>query len=375
MSTINASAHKQEFVSEKNTEQGVVGLMDLFVIVWRNRWVGLLGGVAVLIFVFVYLFMVAPVYRVKARVSASPEHVAQKLNFIIDSAIVSLRSNSHGFNLSQENGVAASKYSAKDMLNLFSKLANSQEMRRKFLLQDNLVSGISTRSHSELNFKALEEMVGNIRVEWENQDSGIIILLDAGSTSLAAEVVNAYARFVMASASDDIALEVNQRVSLFSDALEVNIEGERHIAKNTRQDTIVRLQDALAVARELKIENFYERNTDLLSVDVSMGLPLYLRGTRALESEIGILKNRKNDDPFILKLREMQESVSELRKLSIESSEISVAIVDEEALLGELIKPRKKIVLYLGGVLAIVMALFVIFIAEFIKIFRQKLSV
>ena len=94
-----------------------------------------------------------------------------------------------------------------------------------------------------------------------------------------------------------------------------------------RQDQIAQLSAMLSIAEDLGIVDPFDKGkynrqddqNDFLSLQPMVVTevntftpPLYLRGSKALTAEIAVLKTRKVDDPFIGKLRGLQEKLDQL---------------------------------------------------------------
>lgn len=88
----------------------------------------------------------------------------------------------------------------------------------------------------------------------------------------------------------------------------------------------------------------------------------YMRGSKAIDAELSVLKNRQKDDPFIAGLRDIQEQVEYLKSIKIDPELVKVVRVDQSAQVPTSpIKPNKKLIvavaLVLGGMLGVFIAL------------------
>ncbi len=104
---------------------------------------------------------------------------------------------------------------------------------------------------------------------------------------------------------------------------EEKISSLRAIALTKREDRIRKLEEAAAVAKNAGIiersdllgNQQFDSEKSTIYTEINTQLqPLYLRGEKALLAEINELKNRKSDDPFIPKLRDLQEQLELLKE-------------------------------------------------------------
>ena len=104
--------------------------------------------------------------------------------------------------------------------------------------------------------------------------------------------------------------------------LQDQIAALRNTARQLRQDEITRLEEALAIAESLGIEEptslgllAKERASGGESLTVTADLsgneePIYLRGTRILSAELRALEKRQSDDHMYPEIRELQEELA-----------------------------------------------------------------
>lgn len=189
--------------------------------------------------------------------------------------------------------------------------------------------------------------------------------------------------------------------------LQDEIDAMREMAAKSRQDEIIRLEEALAVAMSLKIteptslavmaqSQSNNAGSVAFTAEISEGEdPIYLKGTRVLEAELAVLKARKSDDqqiaelrglekelkllesnreietlkaresfePFVVGAAALREEISKLEGLLAQDYEnVSLMRVDQFAMVPtKPIKPRKSLILaaavVAGGMLGVLVAL------------------
>ncbi|WP_305909900.1 hypothetical protein Q9L42_003050 [Methylomarinum sp. Ch1-1] len=118
---------------------------------------------------------------------------------------------------------------------------------------------------------------------------------------------------------DSVNAELEKQKSFIQD----QIIGKRKIARERRMDRIAQLQEALVLA---KATGIVEPKIDEAANQLNME---YMRGTKAIEAEIQLLKNRKNDDSFIDGIRNLQERIASLNAISLGAEKIKPAAIDQ----------------------------------------------
>lgn len=153
--------------------------------------------------------------------------------------------------------------------------------------------------------------------------------------------------------------------------LKSRIEALRQVARQQRLGRIEQLKEAIAIATRLNISEFtgspfvsinQSRNTSD-NVDIvsnSEETPLYFRGYKALRIELEQLEKRKNDDPYILGLRELQEELAFLSKKRISSDDIHAVRVDQNPIVPSVpIAPRRTLIIAMGGIIGLMLGIFI----------------
>lgn len=169
------------------------------------------------------------------------------------------------------------------------------------------------------------------------------------------------------------------------------IAGLRNVAKDQRLDQVAVLEEAVFIARKLGFINRQQgivereytgvamatnRGTrpDLGVVASTTANPIYLRGVNELQAEIDMLNNRKNDDPFINELRQLEGKLAELDNVILDTAQISAVSIDQPALApAHAIKPKRKLIVVLGFVVGLMGGIFLAFLLSFIESSRAKL--
>ncbi|VVN12442.1 ECA polysaccharide chain length modulation protein [Pseudomonas fluorescens] len=148
--------------------------------------------------------------------------------------------------------------------------------------------------------------------------------------------------------------EMIKNVSIESEVrarnLEQQISSAREKSSKARDDSIVRLSEALQIAESIGLER-----PPSITVSQSViaggeaGQLTYMRGSKALKAEIESLQARGSDDPFTDRLRDLQERYNFFKSLKTEPASVSVYRQDGVVELPDSpVKPNKTLILVLG---------------------------
>jgi chain length determinant protein (polysaccharide antigen chain regulator) len=248
----------------------------------------------------------------------------------------------------------------------------SLSLRRQFLDEQKLVQN-SLSPQTLLVQRGRKEKSDFCTVSLEGSDPELITIWLNGFVSM----VDSYTKNKLA---EIIETEIENKKK----AIGEKIGGLRQTSTNRRLDRITLLKEQFYIAEKLGIVDRKNVSGDVttkiqnsprigLSVN-SEGTPLYLRGTGELQAEIDMLERRKNDDPFIANLRDLQGELIRLEKIRLDRGDISAVRIDRMAVQPEEpIKPKRKRIVVLGLLLGIILGLFSAFLANFIETNRHRM--
>lgn len=245
----------------------------------------------------------------------------------------------------------------------FEKNLNSVKLRRQIFEQMNLLSLYSKKTKVEANIDdVFNEFNAKMNVEKptiKKNETAIPILyltLTGKDPRLIANILNKTGELVSANTKQEVISGVLEEVNFRKEQLHREINELRAKAERQKQDTITKLQETDIVERkklEDQIKTLRDNAktkrmdqiivlTEAAKIAESVGLieksallenaitnpsegnafytevntqpqPLYLRGSKALRSEIKELTERTSDDPFIPGLRDLQDKVELLK--------------------------------------------------------------
>lgn len=351
----------------ENAYNDEISLFELVLILWRNRLTGIIVAAVVMALTVVYLLIATPVY--KADVHFLPP----------------LQQDVEALNVAKQYGLLG--YDPGAAYQEFLRQLDSLALRLKFFRQHKLLDYYAPDEEdvdeSDVFRKKFNEKL-IVSSPGRNEDASFrAISFEIDDAEKSAALLNGFVDYVLAATKEKLIGNVNNNIAAEIAQLETSIASKRSIAKQRREDTIAKLQEALQVAKKLKIQkpSDYRRNFQVYSQDPesvavnTAEMPMYTQGTIALEAEIDSLVNRKSDDPFISGLRDLQERLSNLRSLTIDPRTIRVATVDRGAVIpAKPEKPKKLLVLAVGVCLAAMLGVMAAFFAEFVKGLRRQLQ-
>lgn len=168
-----------------------------------------------------------------------------------------------------------------------------------------------------------------------------------------------------------ILAEKQSRVGLLND----RVFSVRKIALDKRMDRIAQLDEAIMITEKLGLNKPVSAgptlNINNVNSESAYNSALYLLGSDLLVAEKMVLESRKNDDAFIPELRELQEQLQKLQSLKIVKSDFGVVTIDQVAIYGDKIKPKKALILAVAGVLGLMLGVFIALIRRAVRNRRQ----
>ena len=152
-----------------------------------------------------------------------------------------------------------------------------------------------------------------------------------------------------------------------------------------RKEKVEQYKEAVAIADTIGLTDQvsislapYEKLVEKMDLTLNPGdTPLYLRGSNALQAELKMLQQRKNDDPFIPDLRDLQQRMSFLTHLNVTASTIHAGDIDQFAFVANKpVKPKRVLIVVIGFFLGCLLAVFTALIKNWYEIAanRQRLE-
>lgn len=177
-------------------------------------------------------------------------------------------------------------------------------------------------------------------------DNAIAVALSGTRPDLIATLVNQYVTQATKAAQQELTRNLKTTIKSLRTITDEQIAVLRGVAATWRKAKLARLQDALAVAESVGMEDPPTTGNLITSYTDDT---LYLRGARAIRAEIRQLQQRKNDDPYIAELPSLLKHQALLQAIKLAPENLGVALVDSPATAPtEPTHPRTALVLLLG---------------------------
>lgn len=346
------------YITTAVDEDEEISLFELWRIIARRKAVILLTFLAALMLASAYIVLVDPVYRADAHLLPPQQQDIQELMIDYDG----------------DQG-AIKRYTPELVYQSFLENFKSRGLRREFfdsrMLLKHYVTGKTDANPDKIFDTRFEK---NIQVQADSQD--VVFVTASFSDSdpqLASKWLNQFVAFANERTVHQLSNNVNVVVQAEIERIRHQLSSKLKLAGQRRGDTIANLQEALQVAKALGIEQPVVprvtggKSAAEIAVNTA-NVPLYTRGTKALEAEISILKSRQSDESFVVGLRDLQEKLAYLEGLSIDPGKLSAVTLDSSAKIPyRAEKPRKALIVVLAVVLGIMIGVFLVFVTEFLS--------
>ncbi len=275
---------------------------------------------------------------------------------------------------------------SKTVFRNFKKNLKSRKIQKKFIKEFGLKEILNPdNSPDTIDEDIYREFAEMIIIE---EEDGIFALsIEFNDPEIVSQWVNDFTKFIDKETINIMAENLKKTIENKIKKIEYTITSKRALAERRREDQIIRYSEHAEIAKKLgmigrvdatNIIQNTKMNADKTGIrrQSTATSPLYYLGYEALMTEIGILRDRKSDDPFITGLRDLQEQLALLNAINIEKENLSSVHIDEIAFTPKSpIKPNRKLIVTIAALAGIFSGIFLIFFIEFIETQRKKRSV
>ena len=338
-----------------------IDLIELFKALWAEKIVIVVTSIACTALAVAYALLSTPVYEAKGTVLPPLLSDISGYNLGRTESSFSSASSDQG----SAGTVALKPFTTTDVYEVFTRNLRSESLRREFFKNIYLPS-LSAEDRSgpqDRLWSRFNELI-SIRMPDKQRSELIEVVVQQASPELAASWANQFIQNTAIAASSNmqgnVASELNTRIN----SIERRIASLRSTARQRRADRIEMLKEALTVANAVgmsgpQVTAGRTSSNDELSQFIDGSLT-YMRGAKAIEAELNVLEARQSDDPFIPELRGLQEQLSFLTAIDVQSKNVSVFTLDSAAEVPETpIKPKKTLIVALGLVLGGMLGVFI----------------
>ncbi|MDR7281947.1 chain length determinant protein (polysaccharide antigen chain regulator) [Pseudomonas corrugata] len=328
-----------------------IDLRVLVFVLWRQRFVIIGAAVFVTIISVVFALLSKPTYEAKVSVIPPAQNNIDNFNYGRNSA----------------NGLAP--FTIKDIYSVFTRNLQAESLRREFFNNyylPKLSEAERNGSQDRLYFEFSKLLTVSLASK-DSLDRYVVAAQDEHATQ-AVELIGKYIARASELAKNEIKKNIGSEADVLARNLHQQIDSLREVEGKEREDSIIKLREALQVAETIGLEKppIISGNPAMAIAGNLDGQLIYMRGSKALKAEIGNLESRNSDDPFINELRMLQAKYDFYHNL--ESSILKVEVFRTDGLV-ELpdspIKPQKSLIVSLGLVLGLIFGVAVALVRNF----------
>jgi len=356
---------------EDNTTQtsalSEISFIELIGSLWKEKILILVITMVVAVIAVAYAYLSTPIYQAEAQVlpptpsDLASYNVAHQLSGPALAAITGrvqiLNSVSA---LAQQRGTSNSDNSVHELTpsevyEIFLRHLNSVSLRRNFFEAVYLPyhGGIKNKDAEESLWERFQKKLVVYPPKEGAGDEHAQITLDGKDPQRIASWVNGYLHMAVLASKKQILENLNSVVRLRIYSVNEQIDILRQAARADRQNEIVRLRNALALAEAIKLDDPPSSGNLITSYS---GATTYLRGAKTLRAELKLLENRVSDDPYIPELPNLLKEKTLLQKININPEHLSVVTIDQPAIVPVFsIKPKKMAITIFGIIIGLIL--------------------
>jgi chain length determinant protein (polysaccharide antigen chain regulator) len=335
-------------------------LSDLFQTLWASKLWIVLTTLVVTLAAAAYAYLATPVYE--ATVNTLPPTASGLASYNTASQ---LTGSAISGMLTYGSSGGIDELTTEEAYSEFLLRLTSNSVRQKFFDQFYLPAhDIKTGGASEQRlWRQLGQEV-TIQRPVKPEDKVARLIMQGKDPELTAKWANAYVGIAIDSTREDLLSDLAGEVEVRKKGVNDQIQTLRDVAAVARQGLITRVENALQIAEAIGLEipppgsSVITVGSGTRTMDAD-GALMYLRGAKALRSELEQLKQRTSDDAYIPELGDLLKKRTLLDNIDLNPERLTVAIIDRAAVAPEdPIKPRKRVIILLGLVLGALLGVF-----------------
>lgn len=350
----------------QNTQTEDINLRELLRSLWAQKILIVFCTLVVTCIAAAYAFLATPIYESTAQTlppTASDLASYNVASQLTGEAVGGITQT--GFNRSPQGiGTLTPAIAYKTFL----KHLESDTVRQSFFEQFYLPAHPVSEDQKQLQ-KLQRKLSEELTVTAPKKPNEFVakVTLEGSDPETLAAWANAYVDLAMSASRQELLDDLSAEVRIRKKGASDQIATLRQVARTTRDDRITRLRNALTVAESIGLET-PPSGMSLISVGgfaateadaLANGNMLYLRGTKALRSELEQLEKRDNNDAYIPELPNLLKTQALLDSIELNPERLAAATIDRAAPVPEdPIKPKKLLILALGLILGGMLGVF-----------------
>jgi chain length determinant protein (polysaccharide antigen chain regulator) len=337
----------EERLANKNYSQDELDWFGILTQLWQQKSLILLTTLIGLALGASFILLRSPVYEAQAFISSPTLGDITPLNQ----------------GRSRDKKALLPAYTEKNVYRIFKGYLLSESSKRAFFNTVFLPS-LSAKKRSQYTHDALFKKMSKllfIREVPKSVPTKFVVTVKGTDPERDVEWVKKYIDIVRQNALDHMVTDVKRQNEGVALGLQSRSDSVREIAKLRRVNRLTQLKEAINIAQALGNNQSVASNSgvDLIAQN-SPGM-MYLRGVKALRSELNNLENRRSDDAFASKLPAIQSQLNFYQKMTVNPNEVAMFRLDGEIEQPDMpVFPQKEIILplalFLGLTVGIILA-------------------
>jgi chain length determinant protein (polysaccharide antigen chain regulator) len=331
-----------------------IDLLELVAALWAQKLLIISVALIATLAAAGYAFFSKPVYE--ARVYLQPP----TLNGIAD------------FNYGRTKDSELTPFTIEEVYEVFTCNLQSESLRRSFFNEVYLPS-LSESDRDESQDKLYADFLKKLAIgpPSKDQPDRYSVTVQGEDPARVTDWVKMFVARAGAAAEKEMISNATREAEVRARNLGQQITTLQETESRIREDSIIRLREALSIAEAIGLQDPPIISGEL-SAEISGGMDGrldYMRGSRALKAEIQNLEQRKSDDPFIGTLRALQIKKSFYTDLQVSPESVSVYRQDGTIEQPDSpIKPKKGLITLLGLVLGGMLGLIIALVRHFVRL-------
>lgn len=323
-----------------------IDLFELFENIWSQKWLVAMVTAVALIAGGAFAFLSTPTYE--AKVQLLPPS---------NKDIIELKNSA--------TPVGSKQFSAEDIYADFVTNLQSNQAKQLFLSQEDVRAYFAKlASTPESRWKAFNKAL-TIDLPKKGPVVQVGIAFHLADADIAADFANRYVSLVIQMTRLQLADDFRAEIDSAIEALELQIQNHKSLYVSQIDTELEKLKEALEIANKIGLEEPLKTDS-ILDNDSTMMVDeirrLYRLGSRALEAEIQVIRERRENIALTPGIMQLEQKLSLLRSMDVDEEKIFPAKTDLMAMPPEKpIKPKKALILalsvVLGGMLGVMIAL------------------
>ena len=263
--------------------------------------------------------------------------------------------------------IAGDSATPETLFKRFSTALDSKSLRRDFFLHHGGQQKLAPEAKTDKELRtAFNSFDGSLT--WKDGTLTMVGTDPKLITDVLNDFVQASEQKVRENVVADLQAENRTRTALINQTINARLAA----ASQALTNRMTQLQEAIAIAKRLGISEYKLPTVSTNPKGDSIGdavatveIPLYMRGTKALQAELDALHERKDNAAFVPGLNKLKQELLQLKSQSIQAKDFRLMRVDEAALTPDRpFEPRRKLIV-LGSLLAGVLLGFIaVFLTE-----------